>query len=293
MSGDTRKPTYDTSPSQPKLKLPTGSWDTHFHIFGPKARFPWAPGAPIDPADADKDKLFALHRHLGIERGVIVHTALHGTDLSVTEDALAATNGRYLGIALVPKDVSLAELKRLDKLGFRGARFHFMKHLQQAATVDELVALSTRLAEVGWHLQVHMENALIGEITNKLEVSAVPVVIDHMGRVDASQGLDQAPFLALLRSLQNPKFWVKVSGVDRVTRKGPPYADALPFARALIEANPDRVVWGTDWPHPHHAGPIPDDGQLVDIIAGMAPTEELRRKLMADNPMALYERRGL
>ena len=121
----------------------------------------------------------------------------------------------------------------------------------------------------------------------------MPVVIDHMGRVDASQGLDQAPFLALLRSLQNPKFWVKVSGVDRVTRKGPPYADALPFARALIEANPDRVVWGTDWPHPHHAGPIPDDGQLVDIIAGMAPTEELRRKLMADNPMALYERRGL
>lgn len=292
MTGDGRKPTYNLTPSKPRLTLPAGSWDTHFHIFGPKAKFPWAPGAPIDPADAGKDSLFALHRHLGIERGVIVHTALHGMDLSVTRDALAGTNGRYLGIALLAKDVGLAELKQLDDAGFRGVRFHFMKHLHQAATPSEIVALSRRLAEVGWHLQVHMESTLVGEITGQLRASAVPVVIDHIGRVDASQGISQEPFQALLRALADRKFWVKVSGIDRITRQGPPYADAVPFARALVQACPDRVVWGTDWPHPHHAGPIPDDGQLVDAIAEMAPSADLRRKLMADNPVRLYEGRG-
>ena len=135
-----------------------------------------------------------------------------------------------------------------------------------------------------------MESTLIESMTPILKRSAVPVVIDHIGRVDAGLGLEQAPFQSLRRLIENDGFWVKVSGCDRITRTGPPYADALPFARQLVAEFPDRVLWGTDWPHPHHAGPIPDDGLLVDIIAEMAPSEELRRKLMVDNPRRLYDK---
>jgi 2-pyrone-4,6-dicarboxylate lactonase len=287
---DPRQPTFDTNPSNPKLRLPSGSWDTHCHIFGPKAQFPFAATSKIDPADAPKEKLFALHAMLGIERCVIVQSAVHGTDNRVVEDALLAKGGAYLGIALLPITVADAELRRLDRLGFRGVRFNFMKHLQQAASIEEVIGLGSRLADIGWHLQIHMESTLIESMTPILKRSVVPVVIDHIGRIDAGLGLEQAPFQSLRRLVENDGFWVKVSGCDRITRTGPPYADALPFARQLVAEFPDRVLWGTDWPHPHHAGPIPDDGLLVDIIAEMAPSEELRRKLMVDNPRRLYDR---
>lgn len=284
-----RVPTFKPARA-PKLRLPAGSWDTHFHIFGPKDRFPFAPNAPIDPADATKEQMLALHRHLGIERGVIVHTALHGMDLRATEDALAATKGQYLGIALLPPDISKAELKRLDAIGFRGVRYHFMKHLQQAASVEQILELAPRLAALGWHLQIHMESTLLGDIGPRLSQAAVPIVIDHIGRIDAGLGLEQAPFAALMRLMESDNVWVKVSGCDRITRQGPPYADAVPFARHLTTTYPDRVVWGTDWPHPHHKGPIPDDGELVDIIAEIAPTEDLLCKLMVENPRRLYDK---
>jgi 2-pyrone-4,6-dicarboxylate lactonase len=287
---DARQPTFHTNPSKPKLQLPAGAWDTHCHIFGPKAQFPFAPTSKIDPADAAKEQLFGLHAMLGIERCVIVQSAVHGTDNRVVEDALLAKGGAYLGIALLPITVADAELRRLDRLGFRGVRFNFMKHLQQAASVEEVIALSSRLADIGWHLQIHMESTFIESMTPILKRSAVPVVIDHIGRIDAGLGLEQAPFESLRRLIETDGFWVKVSGCDRITRTGPPYADALPFARQLVAEFPDRVLWGTDWPHPHHAGPIPDDGLLVDIIAEMAPSEALRRRLMVDNPRRLYDR---
>lgn len=287
---DARMATFHPNPTKPKLRLPPGSWDTHCHVFGPKAKFPFAATTTLDPADAPKERLFALHALLGIERCVIVQSAVHGMDNRVVEDALAAKGGAYLGIALLPATVSNAELRRLDRLGFRGVRFNFMKHLHQSASIAEVMALAPRLAEIGWHLQIHMEGALIEELAPALENSPVPVVIDHIGRVDAGLGLEQAPFRRLLGLMGDDRFWVKVSGCDRITRTGPPYADALAFARKLVAEFPDRVVWGTDWPHPHHAGPTPDDGMLVDIIAGMAPSEALRRKLMADNPRRLYGR---
>ena len=284
--------TFHPSPSKPKLRLPPGSWDTHCHVFGPRPRFPFASPAFDGRADAPNEKLFALHTHLGIERCVIVQSTTHGLDNSVVDDALAAKAGRYLGIALVPGDVPDAELKRLDRLGFRGCRFNFMHHIQKGAGIEQVLALAPRLAAIGWHLQVHMEGELIGELTPKLARSAVPVVIDHVGRIDAGPGLAQPAFQALLRAMANPKFWVKVSGCDRNTRTGPPYADAVAFAHKLVTEFPDRCVWGTDWPHPNHQGPTPDDGELVDIIAGMAPTAELLAKLMVDNPVRLYERRS-
>lgn len=285
-----RLPTFHTAPSKPKLRLPPGSWDTHCHVLGPKERFSFAATTTIDPADAPKERLFALHALLGIERCVIVQSAVHAMDNRVVEDALAAKGGSYLGIALLPPTVETAELRRLDHLGFRGVRYNFMRHLHQSATLSDVMPLTARLADIGWHLQVHMESALIEEMAPKLARSPVPVVIDHIGRVDASLGLTQAPFQHLLRLMDNSQFWVKVSGCDRITRLGPPYADAVPFARELITRFPERVLWGTDWPHPHHAGPVPDDGALVDLIAEIAPTEALRRGLMVDNPARLYDR---
>jgi 2-pyrone-4,6-dicarboxylate lactonase len=287
-----RLPTYCVNPSQPKLKLPPGSWDTHCHVLGPTAKYPYAPTTTINPADAPKETLFALHAMLGIERCVIVQTATHGMDLRVTEDALAAKGGTYLGVALLPTDVADAELRRLDRLGFRGVRYNFMPHLHQSDTLDQVMALTPRLADIGWHLQIHMDGSFIADMAPVLERAPVPVVIDHIGRVDAGLGLEQPPFQRLLRMMQSDKVWIKVSGMDRISRTGPPYADAVPFARKLVSECPDRVLWGTDWPHPHHKGPIPDEGQMVDLIAAMAPTEALRRKLMVDNPVRLYEKRA-
>jgi 2-pyrone-4,6-dicarboxylate lactonase len=285
---DPRVPIFHPHPSKPKLRLPPGSWDTHFHVLGPKDRFPFAPTTTIDPGDATKEMMLALHAMLGIERGVIVQSAVHGMDNRVVEDALAALSGNYLGVALLPPSVDVDELRRLDQLGFRAVRYNFMRHLHQSATIEEVMALTPRLADIGWHLQVHMEGALLADMAPMLARSPVPVVIDHIGRVDAGLGLDQPPFQTLLRLMRDEKFWVKVSGCDRITRAGPPYADAVPFARELVAAFPDRVVWGSDWPHPHHKGPVPDDGELVDLIAEIAPTPALQQALMVDNPRRLY-----
>lgn len=281
-------PTWTSSPSRPKLKLPPGACDTHVHVFGPRARFPFAAGRSFTPSDAPKETLFSLHQFLGIERCVIVHTAAHGHDLSVTTDAIAAKDGSYLGVGLMPVSVSDAELKQLDAQGFRGARFHYMQHLGKGTPIDEVIAFGKRLADIGWHLQIHMAADRIGELTPALKRSPVPIMIDHMGRIDAGLGLDQEPFKNLLKLLDDRNVWVKVSGADRATRAGPPYADALPFARKLVAEFGDRCVWGTDFPHPNHQPPVPDDGLLVDLIAEMAPSEAERQALMVDNPQRFY-----
>ena len=285
------KPTFHTSPAKPRLRLPPGAWDTHCHVFGPATRFPLAPGWP-PRADAPKETLFALHQRLGIERCVIVGSSAYGLDNRVEIDALAAKRGKYLGVALLPPTVPLVELKRLDRLGFRGVRFNFVKHHKPDGTIDEVMALAPRLAEVGWHLQIHCDSDQIDELGARLAQAPVPVVIDHVGRVDAGLGTDGAEFQSLLRLMERPHLWLKVSGCDRITRTGPPYTDAAALARAAVERFPDRVVWGTDWPHPNHKGPIPDDGQLVDLIGDIAPTEALRAKLLIANPRRLYEARA-
>jgi 2-pyrone-4,6-dicarboxylate lactonase len=277
-------PTWMATPSRPKLKLPPGACDAHVHVFGP-GRFPYAEGR--NPADAPKEALFALHEWLGIERCVIVHSAAHGYDLRATTDALAAKNGAYLGVALVPTTISDAQLRALDAQGYRGARFHYVAHLGHGPPIEEAIAFGRRLAQFGWHLQIHMAADLIGEMTPALLRSPVPVMIDHMGRVDASLGVGQPAFENLLRLMGNQNIWVKVSGADRATRSGPPYADAVPFARKLVAEFGDRCVWGTDWPHPNHDPPVPDDGLLVDLLAEIAPGAALTA-LMVDNPKRFY-----
>jgi 2-pyrone-4,6-dicarboxylate lactonase len=281
------RPSYHPSPSAPGLRLPARACDAHFHVFGPQAAFPFAEGRPFTPADAPKEKLFALHALLGIERGVFVQSTCHGFDNRVVEDVLAARPRAYRGIALLPPSVDVAELRRLDALGFRGVRFNFMKHLGKAPPVAEAIALGERLASLGWHLQIHLEAALIEELAPVLRRSAVPVVIDHMGRVDAALGLEQPAFRALLGLMQDPRFWVKVSGCERISRQAMPFADAIPFARKLVAEFGERTLWGTDWPHPNLAA-VPDDGKLVDLLAGIAPSEAQRQALLVDNPQRLY-----
>jgi 2-pyrone-4,6-dicarboxylate lactonase len=281
-------PYWMASPGKPKRKLPAGACDAHVHVFGPRARFPFAQERRYTPADATKELLFKLHEHLGIQHCVIVQPACHGTDNSVTADAIAATGGAYKGVALVPLSISDTELKRLDVAGLCGARFHYMEHLAKGPGVNEVIAFGKRLAPLEWHLQVHMEASLIAELTPALRRSPVPVVIDHMGRIDASLGVDQPAFHALLVLLEDENLWVKVSGIDRISRQGPPYADAVPFVRKLVAEFGDRCVWGTDWPHPNHQGPVPDDGALVDTLTEIASGDAARQALLVDNPQRLY-----
>jgi 2-pyrone-4,6-dicarboxylate lactonase len=283
------EPSYHPAPRRPALRLPALTCDAHCHVFGPARVFPFAEMAPFKPADAPKEKLFALHALLGIERCVIVQSTCHGYDNSVVADALAAKNGTYLGIALVPTDVPDAELRRLHAQGFRGARFNFMKHLGRGAQIADVLALGDRLADLGWHLQVHFESSLIAELAPVLRRSAVPVVIDHMARVDAALGIDQPDFRLLLDLMEDDRFWVKVSGSERSSHRPAPFEDATPFARMLVAEFGERTLWGTDWPHPNLAGDIPDDGMLVDLLAVIAPTEAQRRALLVDNPQRLYQ----
>lgn len=267
------------------LALPPGACDAHFHVFGPRAVFPFDEKRRFTPEDAPKDMLLALHARLGIERGVVVQSAVHGHDNSAAADLIRSGNGKYLGVALVPLT---ADLKALHAQGFRGARFQYMRHLGQGAPIGEVLGFAKRLAEVGWHLQVHLEADLLEGMSAALRRSPVPVVIDHMARIDASRGMHQPAFQALLALMRDENLWVKVSGIERASREGPPYRDAIPFARTLVAEFGDRVLWGTDWPHPNHHGPVPDDGELVDALAEIAPGEAQRRALLVDNPARFY-----
>ena len=278
---------YHTNPTEPKLKLPPGATDCHFHVFGPQAKFPFAEKRSYTPTDAPKDVLIDRHLFLGVERGVVVQSAAHGFDNAAAADLLADLKGSYLGVALAPVSVAVAELKKLHELGFRGVRFNYMKHLGGGPPIADVMKLGAKIASLGWHLQLHLEPDLIQQMTPQLKLSPVPVIIDHMGRIDASRGLDQPGFTHLLKLLEDKRMWVKVSGLERASRQGAPYADAVPFARKLVTEFGSRCVWGSDWPHPN-LDAIPDDGRLVDLIGEFA-NEMQRQALLVDNPMRLYK----
>jgi 2-pyrone-4,6-dicarboxylate lactonase len=280
-------PSFKAKPRTPRLKLPRGACDTHFHVFGPQKRFPFAPERSYTPTcDAPKETLFAMHKQMGIERGVVVQSAAHGFDNSAAADLLAANNN-YRGVALAPAATPTVELRQLDKRGFRGVRFHYMEHLGKGDRIEDVLVMATRLAALGWHLQVHTHGPRIAELAPALRRSPVPVVIDHMGRVDASKGIDHPEFRALLSLLSEKHVWVKVSGSERISHQRAPWKDAVPFASKLVADFGDRVVWGTDWPHPN-LKEVPDDGDLVDLLMEIAPSEAQRHALLVDNPKRLY-----
>jgi len=271
------------------LKIPALACNAHCHVFGPRAAFPYPDGAPFVPQhDAPKEALFALNDGLGLTRCVVVQSSCHVFDNRAAQDAIAARPRDYRGVALLPTDVSDVELRRLDVAGFRGVRFNFMGHLGNAAPIADVMALAKRLVPLGWHLQVHGDPHRLLALAPQWQASPVPVVIDHIGRVDAGAGLADLAFQALLQLMQHAHIWIKVSGMDRISRAGPPYADAQPFARLLVAEFGDRVVWGNDWPHPNHAGPVPDEQQLLDLVAEIAPDDGARQRLLVDNPQRLY-----
>ena len=280
---------FHPNPKKPDMTLPAGAVDAHCHVFGPAATFPFSPTRTYTPVDAPKEKLAELQAHLGFERAVIVQASCHGTDNAALVDALEWGKGRYRGIAMVKPDVTDEELKRLDAAGVRGSRFNFVKHLGSDAALAAMDTLSKRYGALGWHVVIYFDTEKIHDLAPVIETVPVPVVIDHMGRVDPALGLDQ-PGMKLLEGLLSKRkdIWVKVSGSERLSHDGPPFADCVAQARHLVETFPDQVLWGTDWPHPNMKKWVPDDGQLVDLVGQIAPTPELLKKLLVDNPMRLY-----
>jgi len=280
---------FHPDPKTPDIVLPRGACDAHCHVFGPAARFPFAPERTYTPVDAPKETLFALHEKLGLERTVLVQASCHGTDNAAMLDAIAAAGQhRCRGVAMVGAGISDAELKALHDGGVRGVRFNFVSHLGRDADVDAVRAIVDRIVPLGWHAVVHFDANRLERLAPVLKSLPVTMVIAHMGRVDASAGLDQPAFAMLVELMEDPRFWVKVCGAERLSRAGPPFRDAVPFARALVDRFEDRVLWGTDWPHPNLKDHMPDDGALVDLLAEIAPDGGRLQKLLVDNPTRLY-----
>jgi predicted TIM-barrel fold metal-dependent hydrolase len=264
--------------------LPPGSCDAHCHIFGPTDVFPYAEDRTFTPPEAPKEDLQRLHRLFGFERAVIVQSACHGTDHSALLDAL--NTGDYRGVALVTPETPDAEIARLHEAGVRGARLHFMPHLGPAPSAETIQAIVAKIAPYDWHIALHVAGAGIAEHGELVRGLGLTVVIDHMARVDLREGLDSAAVTALRRLLDTGTVWVKLSGADRIATAPPSLADASALMRLLIVHAPERVLWGTDFPHPNTHGFLPDDGDLVNVLAEF--TEEDRQRLLVENPARCF-----
>lgn len=287
-------------PSTPRFQLPAGAVDAHCHVFGPGAEFPFAPERKYTPCDAGKAQLFALRDHLGFARNVIVQATCHGADNRAMVDACRASAGRARGVATVRRSVTDEELKSLHAAGVRGVRFNFVKRLVDFTPKDELLEIAGRIAQLGWHVVVYFEAADLPELWDFFTRLPTTVVVDHMGRPDVAQGVDSAEFALFLQLMrEHPNIWSKLSCPERLSLTGPAalpgqsleqgaYRDVQPFARRVLQEFPERVLWGTDWPHPNLRQHMPDDGLLVDVIPHIAPTAALQHKLLVDNPMRLY-----
>ncbi len=288
-------------PSQPRFQLPAGSVDAHCHVFGPGDQFPFAPERKYTPCDASKEQLFALRDHLGFDRNVIVQATCHGADNRALVDALQASNNKARGVATVKRDVTDAELQAMHAAGVRGTRFNFVKRLADFTPREVLLEIAHRIAPLGWHVVVYFEAQDLPELYDFFTALPTTVVVDHMGRPDVSKPVDGPEFALFVTMMrQHRNIWSKVSCPERLSITGPKalngekgldsgaYQDVVPFAKHLVETFPDRVLWGTDWPHPNLKDHMPDDGLLVDFIPQLATTPELQRKLLVDNPNRLY-----
>lgn len=272
----------------PDYQAPAGACDSHCHVFGPADKFPYHPKRSYTPPDAPVEKLRELHGMLGIDRAVIVQASCHGTDNTAMLDAIASSNGAYRGVAVVDDTFTDADYRTLDEGGVRAVRFNFVRHLGGAPDFSVFDKVVARLPELGWHLVLHFDAEDLLDYEEKILSIPVPIVIDHMGRVKTEHGVDQPSFQKLLDFMKNETCWVKICGAERISSAGPPFTDAVPFAGALLETAPDRVIWGTDWPHPNISRHMPNDGDLVDLVPQFAPDPALQKKALVDNPLRLY-----
>jgi predicted TIM-barrel fold metal-dependent hydrolase len=279
----------DPNPVRPAVILPPGACDAHCHVFGPAGKFPYSADRSYTPPDAPVEHLRRLHARLGVTRAVIVHASCHGTDMAVTLDAIASSHGAYRGVACVDEGVTDRELQTLHEGGIRGIRFNFVKHLGGVPDLGVFHRLVARIKPMGWHVVLHFDAEDILSQQELLHRIDVPFIIDHMGRVKAADGLEQRPFQLLLDLYKsNPLAWIKVCGPERVSVGTRPFRDAIPFARALIEADSQRILWGTDWPHPNITKDMPNDGELVDLFADICPDPKQRQRILVDNPTRMY-----
>ncbi|HWV41616.1 amidohydrolase family protein [Pseudorhodoplanes sp.] len=270
---------------KPAFKLPPNATDAHCHVFGPGNVFPYAPNRRYTPEDAPKETLKALHDHLGISRAVIVQASCHGSDNRAMLDALAWQPELYRGVAIIDENTPGTDIPVMHRAGVRGARFNFVKHLGGSPDMTVFANVLRRIKPMGWHVVLHVDAPDIIPLSDMMRGLTLPFVIDHMGRVPAKDGVDQKPLEALLDLAKLDRCWIKVSGSERIDM--PPYDKAIPIARKIVEASPDRVLWGTDFPHPNSTHDA-DEADLVDLLPHIAPTAELQKKLLVDNPAKLY-----
>lgn len=272
---------------KPGWRPPAGTTDCHMHIFGPATKYGFAEPRDYSPTDCLMPLYKEMCATVGIERTVVVHPSVYGFDNSCSEQAVRELGPNGRGVAVLPAEVTAEELKRLDAMGFRGTRFNMVS--AGGTPPAALESMAAKIAGLGWHIQVFTSSAALAEMAPRYEKLPVELVFDHIGGADPDGGLEQPGFRALLRLLEAGRAWVKVSGAYRVDPDGAPWPKAAPFARALIEAAPDRVVWGTDWPHPHLKGrPMPNDGDLMDAVAAWTEDPVVRRKILVENPAKLY-----
>ncbi len=292
MSTDTMDPdwlVFHPNPKTPDFVLPEGAVDAHCHVFGPSPEFPFAPERKYTPCNAGKDQLYDLRDHLGFSRNVIVQATCHGKDNRAMMDACRSSGGLARGVASVGPDITADELSEMHEAGVRGVRFNFVKRLVDATPKEVFLSIAEKIQPFGWSIVVYFEAADLEEIEPFLKQLPGIVVVDHMGRPDVTKGVDHPDFQRFLALMEeNENIWSKVTCPERLTVSGPPYDDVVPYHKAVVERFEDRVLWGTDWPHPNMKSHMPDDGALVDHIPRIAPTPEQQKKLLVTNPMRLY-----
>lgn len=283
-------PPHPSPHSPTRFTPPPGSCDAHCHVFGPASKFPFAPGRTYTPPDAGVDDLMALQDRLGLSRAVLVQASCHGTDNTALLDALRRGGGRFAGVAMIDESHDRSQLEAMRHAGVRGIRFNFVAHLGGRPDLDRMGRLIEMITPLGWHLDLHFDATDFADYSDLLGDMPVPFIIDHMARVHAASGVEQPAFRYLVDLLRtNERAWVKISGAERISSEDkPPYDDVVPFARQLIEVAPDRVLWGTDWPHPNVRS-TPDDGDLVDLLDDFAPDQTTRHRILVDNPQVLYD----
>ncbi len=280
-------PPPDPQPRAPRFKLPPGAWDTHGHIFGPESKYTYSPKRGYTPPDALLDAYETLHRTLGVERGVLTQPSVYGVDNTAMLDAMARSGGRLMGVASVDKEVSEAELARLHDAGVRGLRINLAdKGGNPFDSFADVQAMGERIQDMGWHMEFLIHVHEYPELRKTFSSLPVHSVFGHMGYVPAGEGL--APLQEFMDLLREGRTWVKLTGAYRITGlKQTPYSDVDPVASALIETAPERVIWGTDWPHPVCKIPMPNDGDLLDQLFDWAPDENIREKILVENPLKL------
>jgi len=280
---------WHPNPSKPTFVVPKGAVDAHCHVFGPGDIFPFAPERKYTPCDASYQQLFDLRDFLGFEKNVVVQATCHGSDNSAMLDVLDRANGLARGVATVTPSITAEELQSMHDRGVRGVRFNYVKRLVDPKPDDYYRGIIEKIKPLGWHVVLYFEPSDLREKYDFFTSLGVPVVVDHMGRPDVTKPVDNPDFDLFVKFMAENDVWCKVSCPDRITKSGSPlYADVLPFAKKIVELFPDRVLWGTDWPHPNMKTEMPDDGILVDYVPSIAPTAELQEKLLVTNPNNLY-----